>query len=375
MRIAYLCEFSHPSICGTWNRVYHLAKEMIKKGHEVHVLSSNVIKNTGKTSSPYEKFEGIHIHRMPAWSIFGKTLGESTLFWNFRKPFKKIKPDVIDAQVYRHPYTTFTPRIAKKLGAKSILTTHAPFVEKHLRSKLLNLVISIYDFLIGKPNLKKYDKIVAITNWEKPFLIDLGVEKGRISLVPNGIDPKYLTINTKGNRRDILFLGRVAPIKDVDILLHAMSYLSSPSKLTIVGPVEKEYGKELEKFLKKTKLHRKIKFVGPVYNLNRKMKFLSNSGIFVLPSKREGMPQSLLEAMAAKRVVITSSTKGGKELVKSGKNGFVFNIGDAEDLAGKIDYIYKNYSKFGMLRKNAKKYASTLTWKKIADKMEKIYKN
>ncbi|MFC1685669.1 glycosyltransferase family 4 protein [Nanoarchaeota archaeon] len=375
MKIAYFCQFSHPSICGTWNRVHKVAKEMIRKGHEVHVFSSNLIKNTDKTSSNYEKFEGIKIHRFPALMLLGKSLGESTLFWNFLPSLIKLKPDIIDSQVYRHPHSTFLPIIAKSIKAKAVLTTHAPFVEKDLRSGLLNKVIALYDFLLGKAILNSYSKIIAITEWEKPFLIGLKAKKENIVTIYNGIDKEFLRANKKGDKNTLLFLGRIAPIKDIITLIRALALLPKKTKLLLVGPLEEEYGKIVKEVISELNLGKRVKFLGPVYSLKKKVSLMSQAGIFVLPSKREGMPQSLIEAMAAGKVVISSSTKAGKELVKHGKNGFIFDIGDSEDLAKKITYASDNHGKLGLLRKRAKKFTSNLTWDKIASKVEKVYKS
>jgi len=60
MKIALICPYSNPSICGVWNRVYEIAKRL-SKNNEIHVFSTNEIKGTDKKSLDYELYQGIHI--------------------------------------------------------------------------------------------------------------------------------------------------------------------------------------------------------------------------------------------------------------------------------------------------------------------------
>ncbi|MBU0962507.1 MAG: hypothetical protein KKD48_01230 [Nanoarchaeota archaeon] len=60
MKIALICPYSYPSICGVWNRVYEIAKRL-SKNNEIHVFSTNEIKGTDKKSLDYELYQGIHI--------------------------------------------------------------------------------------------------------------------------------------------------------------------------------------------------------------------------------------------------------------------------------------------------------------------------
>jgi len=369
LKIAYLCEFSHPSICGVWNRVYHTAKEMVKRGHEVYVFSSNIIKSTEKTSQSYELLEGIYIHRFPVKLSFG----ENALFWKFKEDLIQLKPDVIDAQVHRHPHSTFAPKIARKVGAKSVLTTHAPFVERELRGKLLNLAVNSYDFIFGKKVLRSYDKVIAITKWEIPYLKASGCNMSKVSIIPNGIDSRFLKIKYTGNKNHILFFGRIAPIKDLETLIRAFSKLDSKTKLFLAGPWENDYKTKLDTLISQSGVKNRVIFTGPIYNFEKKKKLFSECGIFVLPSKREGLPQSLLEAMAAGKIVISSSNKGGKELIKDENNGFIFEIGNVEDLTTELSDSIKNFTKLGKVRKAAKKTASEMTWGKIGFKLQNVY--
>jgi len=377
MKIVYTCSYAFPSISGVWNRVENLAKNLILKGHEIHVLTSNIIAGTLKTAKSYEKYKGIHIHRFPVKLKLSKY---QLIFTgkNFFKTLKKIKPDVIDCQTYRHPEARAALFYALKNNMPCILTTHAPFLPVEVRGKKLSILSRIYDLLIGKRILKKYDYIFRISDWELKFLLKLGVNPKKIIYSPNGVPEKFFTTKSRKVRNQtILFLGRIEPRKQVHILLKAFSKITQKNpkaRLKIVGPIEniKNYKEKLENIIKKNKLGRKISFLGPVYDVNKKIKLINSSQIYVLPSTWEGFPQTLIEAMSLGKCIVASNCDGNRELIKNKKTGYIFKIGDVEDLAEKLDFCLNNDT--SKVEKEAKKLAKNFQWKKISNDVEKVYK-
>ena len=104
--------------------------------------------------------------------------------------------------------------------------------------------------------------------------------------------------------KDILFLGRIAPIKDIETLIKAAKILPSIN-FNIVGSAEQNYLLKLQKSIKNHQILN-IHFFSPIYNVKEKIKLIDEHAIFVLPSLREAMPQVLLEAMARGKIVISS---------------------------------------------------------------------
>lgn len=79
--------------------------------------------------------------------------------------------------------------------------------------------------------------------------------------------------------------------------------------------------------------------------------------IYVLPSYREGLPRTLLEASAMKKPIITTDTVGCKEVVEDGYNGFLIPIKDANALANKITYLIEHPDTAREFAKNSRKRA------------------
>ncbi|MEK6845052.1 MAG: glycosyltransferase family 4 protein, partial [Nanoarchaeota archaeon] len=213
------------------------------------------------------------------------------------------------------------------------------------------------------------DKILTISQWEIPFLLKAGAKKNKIIYIPNGIPEEFFTQKkTEKEENKILYLGRVSPKKKLETLIRAIPYLKDKKiKIEIVGPREAEYYQYLLKIIKKTKTQNRIKFLESIYNIRDKIKKLDSAKIYVLASRVEGMPQSLIEAMAREKIVIGSNSLAIKDLIKNGENGFLFEFDNSKDLAKKIDESLQQ--KDSKIKKQARKSIENFSWNKVIKKI------
>lgn len=378
MRILEICPFSGGG-CGVWQRAKQESLELIKKGYEVMVFSSNLEKGTNKILPSRENVDGIKIYRFPAIKLGG----ESFMYW-LNKDAEKIAlqylPDVIITHNYRHLHTIAALKLRKKLNifrkkCKVFLVTHAPFVEGNItRTKLETLIVNFYDVFIGPITLNKFDKVIAISKWEIPYLIKFGLKREKISYIPNGIPKEFFELKKEMKTENkILFLGRVAPKKKIETIIQAIPFVKDKKiKLEIVGPVEKEYKKYLDRLINNSNLSNRIVFSNPIYNIKEKIKKIDSCKIYVLASRVEGMPQGLIEAMARGKIVIGSNSVAIRELIKNGKNGYLFEFDNPKDLAEKINTALINNKKNRQMQKNARKFVRQFSWDNILNKIENL---
>jgi len=108
-----------------------------------------------------------------------------------------------------------------------------------------------------------------------------------------------------------------------------------------------------------------------VYDLKRKIRLIDEHKLFVLPSKREAMPQVILEAMSRGRITLASDTDGAKEIIKNNKTGFIFPSGNYKELA---KLIVKSLNGNRFIENNAKKEAEKYSWKILIKHYLKIFK-
>ena len=368
MKILELTNYS-AGICGVRARVESEALGLAKRGHIVRVFSSNLTKGSNEIAKPEDTFGKIKIKRFPARQLGG----ESFMLWDFERHALDFKPDVIIAHSYRHPHTTKALKIAKKTGSKVILVAHAPFGREETHSLFGNIAIKLYDLFIGKKSLSKFDKIITITKWENLYLHNLGVKKEKISYIPNTIPEEFFKQKRSEEQNKILFLGRISPIKELEVLISAFQKIENKNiKIEIVGPAEEKYLERIKKLVKKKNLEKRVSFSKPIYDTKEKIKKIDSSKLFVLPSKSEGMPQSLIEAMARQKIVISSDNQGAKEIVENNRNGFLFKVGNVQELTRKINLALSKPQK--EIKIEAKKSVEQYREENLIRKLEKEFK-
>lgn len=162
-------------------------------------------------------------------------------------------------------------------------------------------------------------------DWDKIKIVHCGVD-------PSAYAPRSAP-RTDGEIR-LLFVGRLAPVKGIDMLLEAVGMLADQMpklRLTIVGD-----GPERARLTKlAAPLGDLVSFVG--YKSQAEVAdLMSATDIFVLPSFAEGVPVVLMEAMASEVPVIATTVAGVGELVENGVHGYLVHPGDAAPLAEKI---------------------------------------
>ncbi|MEA3329265.1 MAG: glycosyltransferase family 4 protein [Nanoarchaeota archaeon] len=368
LKILELTNFS-AGTCGVWQRVKQ-ESELLSKKHELKIFSSNAVKGSNELALTNEKIGKIKIQRFP----FMKLGGEGYLYWNFKKEALRFNPDVIIAHSYRLPHTVKALKIAKRINSKVFLVTHAPFIEGNMtRSFFPKFAVGFYDKFIGPRIINKFDKIITITKWEMPYLLSMGAKKEKIVYIPNGIPPEFFKQKPLKEKNKILFLGRIAPIKNIETIILAMSLIDDKKViLEIVGPAEKKYFSKLKLLVKEKKLEKRVIFSDPIYDLKNKIRRIDSSKIFILPSKREGMPQALIEAMARKKIVIASKNPGNVDLIEDGKTGYLFEVGDHIGLANKINLGLKKSIENKKIEYNAKNSVKKFNWNDVISKLEKI---
>ena len=368
MRILELTHYTAGS-CGVGKRVLIESELLSKRGHTVKIFSSNKIKGSENTCKNTEKIGNVQINRFPAIK-FG---GEGFLRWNFESEAIKFDPEIIIAHSYRHIHTIKALNLSRKLNIPCLLVTHAPFERENTRTLSQNIIVWIYDLLIGRRTIKKFDKVLFIAPWEIDSLLKLGVHKEKIFYSPNGIKDEFFKNRKRNDSNSITYTGRIASVKNLEVLIKSMKMVDKKVTLLVRGPAEKNYLKRLFELVQKYNLENRIKIVNKEYVLSEQLKILSNTKIFVLPSKSEGMPQSLIEAMAMGKIVLGSDIKSIGSIIQDGKNCFLFKENDEMDLSNKINNIFSlNKYQIERIEKEAIDSVKRFKWSLIIGDLDKL---
>ena len=160
-------------------------------------------------------------------------------------------------------------------------------------------------------------------------------------MIPNFVDPAYSADLTdmpaKDRVRTALYIGRLSvAVKGLDLLLEGYAQFLKSSmryetRLVVAGPDDRGGLLELTRLAHRLGIEDKVSFVGPVFG-DEKTNLLKGSTVFVHTSRSEGMPLSILEAMALRRpVLITPETNLGQHISQSDAGLVV--PGTIEDIA------------------------------------------
>ena len=233
-------------------------------------------------------------------------------------------------------------------------------------------------------------KILAVSNTTKDYLIQRGLKDEKIEVILNGIDHKAFGIkgdcnafreefNLGTKAKVIGCVGRIVPHKGQKFFL-----LSIPQVIRaypdifflIVGDVfhgEDAYQKDLLKIVKENGLDEIVKFAGFRPDIGDVVKSLD---ILVFPSVApEAFPLTLLEAMGLGKPVIASNVGGVSEIVDDGETGLLVEPGRPDQIAEKILYLLSHPEEYVRIAQNARETAqrkSSLTH--YVEAMEKAFK-
>ncbi len=380
MKILQTARWFFPHVGGASIRVYQTAKNLVKFGHDVHLLVHNPKSieqcNLEQEAPSYENYEGIHVYRLPYF-------GPNSLYWGLSIPLmakkaidiiKKEKIDVILS--HNPPYLVGTSSwIASKFTeVPMVLNVHDVWGASHYSS----LQSKVGSFL-EKFCIKRAKKIIVPCRGLDEIIMKRGkINSTKIVIAPTGVDTTLFKPMNISEDIDALFVGNLAPWSGAEFFVNAANKLLEKNKklrFMIVGDgIQRKYLENIG--------HENISFIGAV-PMDHLPEIINGSKICVSSFPKPGSvkretpirPISALEFMACGKPVIISDVHGIRELITEGKTGFLFKAENTKDLADKIAFLLKNREMRNNVGKNAREFALDNTWEKTARIVEKTITN
>ena len=161
-------------------------------------------------------------------------------------------------------------------------------------------------------------------------------------LIPFGLDTAYYNkegfVTTKDNTIfKLITVANLVAVKNIEMLLQAMYLIKHvPIHLDIVGDMRNDYVKKLQVLVKDLALENQVSFLGKHLDVRP---LLAQADLYVIPSKKEGMPMALVEAMAMQVPVLGSNIPGIAYVLQDFPD-LLFSLSDTKALATKIEAIY-----------------------------------
>lgn len=178
-------------------------------------------------------------------------------------------------------------------------------------------------------------RIIVPSLYLKKVVLRWGVLESNISLVYNGVEFATLTKEPSGIMAHplIVTIARLTPWKGIEGIIETVSHERS-WHVAIIG--DGPHRNELERLARKNNIHERIRFLGQLPK-EEALGWCKVADVFVLNSSYEGLPHTLIEAMAVGTPVVATDIPGNREVVTHGVDGFLVPVGNSGALRGAIE--------------------------------------
>jgi glycosyltransferase involved in cell wall biosynthesis len=231
-------------------------------------------------------------------------------------------------------------------------------IQNSYSASLINYIAMHYHSLKGYFDL--VPKFIVPSSFTKRKMIEAGFSSEKLVHVPTFVYPESASSMVKKKR--IIYVGRVEYIKGVSVLLNAVRILKTDHndesfEVVIVGDGTPAYVEELKMFVR----HHHLENVQMIGNVSKEqvVELLKESMISIAPSLwYDNMPNAVLESLACGTPVIASSHGSFPDIVIDKETGFLFEPGNANDLAQKIGQLINNFSLCQQMGENARQFVT-----------------
>lgn len=384
MKILQIIPYFYPawSYGGAPRNTYGLCKELVKRGHEVTVFTTDVLDARNRIKETREIVDGIEIRRF-------RNLNHSVAFHHriflslgmiseVRDNLKKF--DIVHLNEYRTLQNLLAHHYAQKYDVPYVVQARGSLVNVIAKRKLK----SLFDVLGGHTLLQDASRLIAVAPLEVKQYKSRGVSEEKIDIVSNGIDlDEYKDLPPRGifrqkyglkeNIQIILFLGRVHKIKGVDLLISAFADLAGDfddARLVVAGP-DDGYLPTLKNLVAELRLEQKVLFTGPLFG-EQKLNAYVDADVYALTSSNEVFGVSVLEALACGTPVVVTDCCGIADIIRD-KVGLVVPY-ETAPLKEALCQLLEDDKKRQQYGRDGKALVrGKYGWGAIAERMDRVY--
>jgi glycosyltransferase involved in cell wall biosynthesis len=358
-------------------------------GHEVHVLTTDF----RVPGAPARASDPLGVERTLEWYMHGTEFDRPRVWRDLRRErrnqrrfaaaLRDFRPDVVS---FWHMAGMSAGLIAEATGrglpvvcvvCDDWLTYAAkvdPWTAALLRSRARRLLARLAGLPDRLARFAPRDTIcfVSRSTRERAELRSLWQLPEKRFVVPSGIDPLDFPLRPAVDRPwgwHLLCVGRVEPRKGFDVAVRALARLAD-ARLTIMGPVEPEYGPRLHRLIDDLGVRARVAF-GQVGRADLAAVYAAADAVLFPSAWEEPFGLVPLEAMACATPVVASPTGGSTEFLVGEQNCLTFPVGDDVALAGAVLRLASDAQLRHRLRENGRETAAYFTIDRYAAALER----
>ncbi len=310
-------------------------RELLRRGHEVYALCPR-----GEYFDAFSQF-GIKSISYPIIRRSLNPFNELSTLRALSKILKELNPDIVHS--FTHKPNIYGALSAPKYNIQTVTGLGSFFIDNSFKSRFIRKIIEILYYTTGR----KSDRVIFQNSDDMKLFIDKGIiPKQKARLVrSSGIDTKEFApmkapmklYDKAGIPKDkkpiVLMIARVIVDKGVNEYIKSANSLKDKAHFLYIGEIDRgnrgafepEWGE--------------IKYLGFQENIKE---WIALSDIVVLPSYREGVPRTLLEAASMAKALVATDVAGCREVVKPNINGLLVEPKDSKALTDAIKFLIED---------------------------------
>ena len=358
-----------PHIGGGNQHVEHIARQLVARGHKATVWCADIPEHDEKRFVR----DGVDVIRLPPKRVLGgidPVVSINDLDMNF---------DIVHLHDTLPVLIRRSVKRARKEKIPVVTTFHNDYIKTSLSGKILK---RIRWALQGRRTLHASNARIALTPYYAKHLKGRGVRKS-IDVLPNGFEPvaeeavRPSTLPIDAQERPLLvFVGRLSEQKGLDVLMDAWDSLCQQgepnARLAIAG--SGELNEWLDDRIATSTYPQSIAKLGRVEDSEKRWLFEQAKGVLI-PSRFEGLPTVLLEAMHAGAPTVMADVNDLGRLVTEPNAGLSVTPGDSNELVEAINALLKaDENQLKTWSENGQEASKPYLWSNIVDDLLDVYK-
>jgi len=383
MKLLYISSEDMRKEGGGKTHFIEVAQNLVKLGNELLILLPGYRPRDRKNY-------GLNVCYVPTFrkNVLSYLLYEIVSFFYLTFYILKWRPDAI--YLRQALFEIFLPIIARFFRVPYVIEKNG-IMEDELRSRGFNEIVIKMLRLAEEINFRLSDKIICVTEGIKREIARrYRVNEGKLVVIPNGANielfrplDKHECRRKLGLERDAFYIGFVgsfAPWQGLEVLIEAAKQVKeqgySQIRYILVGDGEQE--SILRQKVQEYKLEQEILFTGRVA-YQEVVYYINACDVAVAPftKKRNAIiglsPLKLFEYLACGRPVIASRVDGVKDVIEEGECGYLFEAGDAEELAKRIIQSYQERETLQEMGLRGRRLVEgKYSWRAIAERVAEV---
>lgn len=325
---------------------YGAERAIVNLIHELDEIKCSVLCLTPVLNSSHQAFID-HLYAEGA-IVYQTDVHNPSLFYLIKRCVTLIKQKQLEI-IHAHGYKeTVVGMVASIITKKPLIVTQHGFAERHMKSK-------VYNF-IQKSVCRFYpvQKIICVSAQIQKIYLNFGVSEKKLVVIPNAVSTKWavtpykkVCFTPKDGYQDafvVAFIGRLSYEKGPDKFIELINYLQNTTTRSVqpfIGVIigDGAMRGQLEQQVDALNLSDKVVFIGFCKDVNT---LLASVDVLALTSRTEGIPITLLEAMASGVPVVATNVGGVPEVIANPSIGYVVAENDMNAMAEHIITLQQN---------------------------------